>query len=238
MHTNTLSLGSLLASLLFCTTSVCYGDHLIPQQKKLNASSLLPKQHAITQPERTGQHISAYCIWYMTKSDNFSGRGYLNQSNHDTAHRNKTSMQPCHEPPAGITTRNHDDWEIIEFKRVNNEPQGFFSVKLIGSLSQSRKLYLVNDSGGGSGQFSSLVIVKQDHSGLHYQCKIAGGDRMSGGFSHVKLVPGGLSIQRYAPNNPAITNAPALNNHLITLHTNNNESLCGQIEARLINKKQ
>ncbi len=238
MHMNTLSLRSLLASLLFCTTSLCYSDHLNLQQKKLNASSLLPKQHAVTQPERTGQHISAYCIWYMTKSDNFSGRGYLNQSSHNTAHDSRTSMPPCNELPAGITTRNYGGWDIVEFKRVNNEPQGFFSVKLIGSLRQGRNLYLVNDSGGGSGQFSSLVIINQDHSGLHYQCKIAGGDRMSGGFSHVKLIPNGLFIQRYATNNPAITQRPALNTFTINLTSRKHKTICAQIKASMAEKKQ
>ena len=82
---------------------------------------------------------------------------------------------------------------LYEFPAEPDMPaeKGFSSYELLGNVPSGLAVQTYNES-GGTGRFSSLVLVKLDGNMLSYVDTIAGGDRCNGGLTDARVENGKL----------------------------------------------
>ncbi|ASK78914.1 hypothetical protein CF386_07550 [Paraphotobacterium marinum] len=200
------------------------------------SSMFLFSSNVLAKQTKTFDIIPPYCVWTLLNNHSYSGYSYRlkplkNNSNTQKDIISEINLTECSSANKNfkIFTRNNQTTYQITFPRndSNQLTEGYFSYQLVGPYKQYL-IFHTFDSGGGTGNFDGIMIVKKDlrieygfnnkANNLNSQQNmflkkilfIPGGDRATGGFKSLKIRNDYLEVTQYNknnfPNNPQLPN--------------------------------
>lgn len=98
--------------------------------------------------------------------------------------------------PAACLERLLSAEEVAVENCARQSAGGSTQARKLGAAADGSVFYLLTDSGGGSGIFTSVIGVRTDGSRLRKTLDIAGGDRCSGGIRNARMSSSTLVIEQ------------------------------------------
>jgi len=133
-----------------------------------------------------GDPVDPRCFLYGQESGSVALAGCTGETIRNADYPAATD-KPVNDPDRGIGYDFRSD--------EDGAPRGFVYYKVIGKMDD-QYVVLINQSGGGTGQFSSLRRVRLDGDVMRTEALIAGGDRCNGGVASASMQAANISYSQ------------------------------------------